>query len=436
MLASQLVTAAGAFVMTVVIARSLGPSGRGEYAFAITAAVFISIFSHGGLSSALWFYGARHPWARRRLVALYVGTSAVTTLPLTIITWLVVGAITSEAMPSFDERAGILVLAAVAFSSSLFDGTVGLLLAARRYRGAAVLSVISTVLPAAYAIIAAASGDLTVRGALVATAGARVLVGVVGFWATLRDPIRRPAAEAPLTSRTIFNYSGRSFFAVLSGVLTARADQWVLGIMAGPAPLGFYSVAVSMSDPLQHVTGAAQRGYAPHVAVVSGSGADLTDRTVRGLLVALILGSLALVPTALILLPVLFGPEFTESRVPFLALLPGSFGLALLAIYSVALRSTGGPGLSSVVEMTAAGTMIALDIILIGPYGATGAAVAASIAYCLGGVLAMHLFHRRCDDAKPGAIVPRREDFSRAGRMVAGVLSGTFGRGEPGRPVD
>ena len=204
MLASQLVTAAGAFVMTVVIARSLGPSGRGEYAFAITAAVFISIFSHGGLSSALAFYGARHPWARRRLVALYVGTSAVTTLPLTIIIWLLVGAITRSAQPSFDERAGILVLAAVALASSLFDGTVGLLLAARRYRGRAVVSVISTVLPAAYAIIAAA------RPATSRSAAPSSPRPGPGSWSASSasgrrsgSRCRRSADEAPLTSRTM-----------------------------------------------------------------------------------------------------------------------------------------------------------------------------------------------------------------------------------------
>ena len=295
---------------------------------------------------------------------------------------------------------------------------------------------VSTILPAAYAIGAAQTGDLTVRGALLATAGARVLVSAAGLWPVLRKRVPRSAEEAPLSSRTVLGYSGRSFFAVLSGVVTARADQWVLGIMAGAAPLGIYAVAVSMSDPLQHVTGAAQRGYAPHVAVVSGSGAEITDRTARGLLVALILGTLILAPTAFVLFPVLFGPEFTASREPFLALLPGSFGLGLLAIYSVALRSTGGPGISSIVEVATGATMIGLDLVLIGPFGATGAAAAASIAYCGGGVIAMRLFHRRCDDARPGAIIPRREDFSRARKVGLGLFSGAVGRGGTGRPGD
>src|SRR5262249_20837842 len=158
-------------------------------------------------------------------------------------------------------------------------------------------------------------------------------------------------------------FSGRSFFAVLSGVLTARADQWVLGIMAGSAPLGIYAVAVSMSDPLQHVTAAAQRGYAPHIAVAPAGGADLTQPTVRGLLVALLLGMIAPAPTAVILLPVLFGDAFAASREPFLALLPGSFGLGLLAVYSVGLRSTGAPGQSSAVEIATGATMVALDIL-------------------------------------------------------------------------
>ncbi len=434
LLGAQLATAAGAFVMTIVIARALGPSGRGAYALAITAAVFISIFSHAGLSASLAFYGARHPWARRRLVTLYLGMAAITTLPLTLLVWYVVGALTSGDVTSFNERADILVLAAVAFASSMFDGVLTVQLAARRYRAASVASVFASVLPAVYCIAADAAGNLTVVGALLATAAARAVIGVVALWDILRSVTPRPADEPPLTSRTVLGYSGRSFFAVLSGVFTARADQWVLGVMAGTAPLGVYAVAVSMSDPLQHVTGAAQRGYSPHIAVASGSSSDLTDRTVRGVLVVLSLSTLVLAPTALVLLPVLFGPDFAASRGPFLALLPGSFGLALLAIFSVGLRSTGAPGLSSIVEMAAGGTMVVLDIILIGPFGALGAAIAASIAYTAGGIMAMRLYHRRCDDVQPGAILPRADDFVRAGRIAGRAFSGASGRRAPDPP--
>lgn len=433
MLAAQLTTAAAAFVMTLAVARSLGPSGRGAYAFAVTVAVFISIFSHAGLSASLGFHGARYPWARRRLTALYVGTAAVTTLPLTILVWLAMRALTNTDAPAFDRPSDILVLAGLAFSSSLFDGTIGIQVAARRFRGAAVSSVLATALPAVYAIVAAAEGDLTVRGALLATAAGRVLVGAVGMLMVLRSTPARPADSEDLTSRAILDHSGRSFFAVLSGVLTARADQWVLGIMAGSAPLGIYAVAVSMSDPLQHVSGAAQRGYAPHIAVARGVGADLTERTIRGLLVALILGMIVLAPTALVLLPVVFGEAFTASRGPFLALLPGAFGLGLLAIYSVGLRSTGAPGQSSAVEITTGATMVALDLLLIGRFGATGAAVAATVAYSFGGGLAMYLYQRRADGGRWTAVIPRAADFARAARMAGRSVSFARGRRAAGR---
>jgi O-antigen/teichoic acid export membrane protein len=120
---------------------------------------------------------------------------------------------------------------------------------------------------------------------------------------------------------------------------------------------------------------------------------------------------LVVAPVGYLLLPVVFGDEFAASRTPFLVLLPGSIGLALLAVFSSGLRSTGSPGSSSIVEMLAAAVMIALDLVLIPRYGATGAAAGATIGYCVGGAAATVVFARRMG-VRRLAIIPGRADVA------------------------
>jgi O-antigen/teichoic acid export membrane protein len=139
----------------------------------------------------------------------------------------------------------------------------------------------------------------------------------------------------------------------------------------------------------------------------------LTEQTVRGTFVALAGALLVVAPVGWWLLPVVFGDEFAASRTPFLVLLPGSIGLALLAVFSTGLHSTGSPGASSVVEVFAFSAMIALDLILIPRHGEVGAAAAATLGYWVGGIAATVMFAWRLG-VRRLAIIPRRADVASA----------------------
>jgi O-antigen/teichoic acid export membrane protein len=368
---------------------------------------FVAIFSHLGLSQGLGYYAARHPDERRLLSRLYLGTSALLTLPLSVGVWALIHKLSPE-VAGFDSAGRIAMVGVIALAGTTFDGSLALAIAGRQFRRAASLSIASTFVPALITLGLAGAGILTVDRAILAWAGSRLLIAAVGWRAGLAGA---PTATGTIKPREVFSYSRRSFFAVLSGVFTARADQWLLGTLSGAAPLGVYAVAVSVSDPLQYITSAAQRGYDPHIAVEREAPVALTEQTVRGTLVALGCVLLVVAPAGYLLLPVVFGDEFAASRTPFLVLLPGSIGLALLAVFSSGLRSTGSPGSSSIVEMLAAAVMIALDLVLIPRYGATGAAAGATIGYCVGGAAATVVFARRMG-VRRLAIIPGRADVA------------------------
>jgi O-antigen/teichoic acid export membrane protein len=112
-----------------------------------------------------------------------------------------------------------------------------------------------------------------------------------------------------------------------------------------------------------------------------------------------------------VLLPLLFGHAYAGSVEPFMWMLPSAFGFAACTVFSNALLASGAPALSSLGPVTSLGVGVALDLMLIPPLGATGAAIAASAALLAGGVVASVAYGIRAE-LRPAALIPRRDDVA------------------------
>jgi len=112
-----------------------------------------------------------------------------------------------------------------------------------------------------------------------------------------------------------------------------------------------------------------------------------------------------------VLLPAVFGSAFDGSVEPFLLLVPGAFGFAATAIFSSALMASSSPGRSSLGPFVSLVVGLALDIVLIPRFGATGAAAAASTAFIAGGAAALFSYRRLSPFAWRALLLPRRGDL-------------------------
>jgi O-antigen/teichoic acid export membrane protein len=112
-----------------------------------------------------------------------------------------------------------------------------------------------------------------------------------------------------------------------------------------------------------------------------------------------------------VLVPLVFGHAYAGSVEPFLWLLPSAFGFAASAVFSNALLASGAPARSSLGPVTSLVVGVGLDIVLIPAHGATGAAIAASVALLIGGTAAAVAYGARAG-LRPGALIPRRDDVA------------------------
>ena len=224
---------------------------------------------------------------------------------------------------------------------------------------------------------------LTVARAALSFGAAEAVWAILLIAASIRGiGLARPCVT--LLGESI-RFGARAWVGTLSSFANARADQILMGFMVSEATLGIYAVAVNGAEVLLLLPQATASVLLPVLA--QGSAAAGVDRSLRvfrytsvvtvgGIVVAAVLG-----PE---LLTLLFGSAYDASTVPFLWLLPGAIGFAP-SVFSSALLAASSPGRSSVGPMVALVTGLGLDLILIPPFGASGAAAAASAALLAGG---------------------------------------------------
>ena len=198
----------------------------------------------------------------------------------------------------------------------------------------------------------------------------------------------------------------------LARFLNFRTDQILMGFIATEAALGLYAVAVNVSEVLLYLPSSAATALLPLIARTESSRrSQETLRAFRSVIFVTAVGVGAAALLGPVVLPAVFGDAFDESVVPFLWLLPGTFGYAASAVFSTALVGSSSPGLSSLGPIVSLVVGFALDLALIPPFGATGAAAAASVAFLVGGATALITYRRVSPFTWRSLLVPHRGDL-------------------------
>lgn len=417
--ASSIVGSTGFFVAALLLARALGPAGRGSVAFITVTALVTARVAKLGLGPATSVLAAQRPSARPTLLSNLLAFSLVTALA---VGGAVVGALyLLDAEPAGTGRSQLAILLAGIVAASLVDDNF--LIGCGRLQEAAAISAGGGWLYAVALLAALAAADLTVDSAIVAWACAHLawaaVLAVVGMRASgLARPSGRLLAES-------LRFGARAWPGSVSLFLNARVDQILVGVIASDVALGLYAVAVNGAEILLFLPTAIATALLP-AAAREGEAASV-DRALRTFRCGAILALASMLGAAAVgwfAIPAVFGSEFSDAVGPFMWLLPGALGYTALSIFSNALLAARAPGLSSIGTAAALGVGVALDLALIPVFGASGAAAAASVAFLAGGATVALLYRRAAAFPLP-ALVPTRRDLAFL-RLIAGrALRGT-----------
>jgi O-antigen/teichoic acid export membrane protein len=229
-------------------------------------------------------------------------------------------------------------------------------------------------------------------GILTWVAGQTLGVLILLVYAARSSGFARP--DLALARRAL-SFGLKTHLGRLMGLGNYRADQWFVGSISGSKELGLYSVAAAWSDMLFYLPGVITLVQRPDL--VRATREEAARRTARVFRLALLIAgglTVVLILIAPLLCSVVFGSAFSGSTNQLRILALGALGISALDLLPNALTAQRMPIRGMWAVAVAFAVTLALDIALIPPMGGLGAALATTLAYTVGGVVAAAIFAR------------------------------------------
>jgi len=416
---SNLAIPASAVLTGPILARALGPAGRGSLAAVLAPLQLVPMVITFGIPQALTYVVAtgRTSAAHARRLALVFGLFAGVVSAVGVI------ALTPTLLHRYPHQQNLLIVLSLTLPIIMSLGNLryvaqgtGRYDLMTRERWFSVL--VRLVLIALFAVI----GVLTVGAAAWFTHGVAVVAtllllpvfGERGKDASEHQPRRK-------VTRLVIRYGMATWLGTVGGVLVNRLDQVLLTPLAGPRQLGYYAVAVSIAEvPLVALLAVRDVIFA---ASADRGDTALVARASRATIlvsVPLCIVGIALAP---FVVPPIFGhafePAVRMTQVLFVATIPNAISLVLTA----GLLAAGRPAITSVAQLAAAAVTAIALFVLVPPLGAIGAAYSSLLAYAVAAVL-VSLGVARVSHLRPRELlVPRRADLVYIVTRVRGRLS-------------
>lgn len=371
-----------ALITQPILARGLGVVGRGELAAATAPLLFATAILTLGLPESLTYHFARQARGIARLTGLSVGILALVGLAGAGL----VAVLAEPLSAGHDALAQLIMIAALAIAPSLIVAALrGLAAGDQAWRLIAAERISNALLRLAAVVALQVNGALTPTTATIVVASTSFVGGAV-YACTLRRVPHIDANGALDTQQPrLFHYAGQIWLGSVTGMMLSRLDQLLMTPLAGAGQLGYYAVAVSLSEVILVLNSSVRE-----VLFATESRRSDSNRVVRAsrmLTIVAFGGSVAIAVVCPWAIPFFFGSDFAPSTGPTLVLLLGVVAASPGSVAGAALSARGRPGLRSLAFTFAAAVNVVAILLFVPRLGAIGAAWATFIGNVVAGNL-------------------------------------------------
>jgi O-antigen/teichoic acid export membrane protein len=366
-------------VSTVLVARTSGPTGVGVLALLRVLPGLVGVLISGGLPTGVpYFFSQPRKGLRSTVVVMMLASGVLGTVLWTL------AAVPLRNLFFSDLSTGLVILAGMTVFTQLLVATAkGTAQGRGDLPGANQVIVLEELmfLPAYLALwLFRFDGELLLVLALLLADLATAALA----WRRLgrHGYFRKLEAPSASLAREVWWYGTRGEVGAVLSLLNLRLDFVLLSGFAGNAVVGTYAVASKFAElvrvlPLA-ITYVLYPRFSSQPIDRAAAGAR---RLIRPATAATLVCAVVLALAAPFALPLLYGAQFDAAVGMAQILLVGLSVEGAAGVVSAYLYGTGRPGLNSVAMGAGVVLTVVLDLLLVPRWGATGAAIASTVAY-------------------------------------------------------
>lgn len=388
---SQLVIFALGIITTMILARALGPEGKGIYTLIILIPTLMIKFGTLGIEAANVYFTSNKKYRMEDIVANSLISGISFGVILVLLFWIVSQfGILQNFINSNQINYFYLWIVILAIPISLvlsFLRTI--LLGKEEIIKFNKLNIFEAALELIIIVIFLLILKKGVFGGIIS-----YIIGIIGTSLLAFFLIKKMSKIRFSLNKSLFKdsiiYGSKAYVANIAQFLNYRLDMFLLAYFLTPTAVGLYSIGVGVAEKLWMLPSAIALMLFPRISSLQSSQRNiLTPKVCRHTFFIISILSIILALLSKPLITLLFGVAFLPSITPLLILLPGIIALGGAKTISADLAGRGKPEISAFASLASLTINIPLNLLFIPIWGISGAAFASTIAYCLATTIAI-----------------------------------------------
>ena len=405
--------------LSIVLARTIGPSANGRFALLGTLAGLLELVFSLSLSAGIVYEVSRRRWSVRQAFRTCYAAAFVLGLAAFVVGLGIFALLHHSVFGGIST--GLAVVALMSIPPVLaYLYADAILLARERYEGYAGLELSHS---ATFFVVGAGLAvPFGVTGAVIGLPAAAAVAASVGAFLLAREAARDTSPDTPGSFGRAARFGLQSWGANLLQQINYRFDVLILGAFAATSDVGVYSVALTLTAAAWVLPGGLQTVLFPRAASLDEAtlvGDVSIEESDAGVAKAIRHGVLLTLPAGLLIsvlllvgVPLLYGSKFHETIWLGFILLPGTLMLGVAKILTSAIAGRGFPRYTLYTGAISVPITLALYFGLIPPFHAWGAAIGSSVSYALTSLIVLMYFRRATNVGLREAFLPRTEDLA------------------------
>lgn len=416
--ATQVLTVPLAILVGVLIARYLGPDGKGALAIMVLIATILKLIGGFGMEfSNVYFVGRNKNLLNQTLtnnILIWFFASVL----CTAVVLLTQEYLLKYLLPGFNRMLFYIALLIfppflwLSFSRAIFQGLESF----KIYNFLKVSEPLVKII-AVISLVVLLNGGL--KGGAFATLLSYVLPALLSIFLLAKYARPHFPVNTSLFSKNI-KYGLKGQIGIFFQFFNYRIDMFLVLFYLGEGSVGIYVVSVAIAELLWYIPNAVSTTLFPRISAKDKHSAnEFTCKVSRGSLAMMLIIGLVIGILSIVLIPVIYGRSFSASITPLHILLPGVVFFGLVKILTSYMHGRGKPQYGSIVTVCSLFLTLTFDFLLIPSMKVQGAALATTIAYASALVITLFLFVGMSGLKLSSFLVP---DFLIAPRFILGIL--------------
>jgi len=405
----QLITVILGIIISVILARTLGPEKVGIYSIIILIFTLLTTFGNLGINISNTYYGVKKKYTWSEIASNSLISAFLLGISLSMI-FPILFYLDPSLFKNISLSLVIIASIVTPFTLLMFYFQY-ILLGQNRIKEYNFTSIIQSIIYLSLIVILLlfVHGDL--NAVIISWTTSFVTAAIIPMILVYKSTKFKLHFNLNLFKKSV-KFGSKSYLGNVIQFFNYRIDMFLIGLLLNFGSVGYYSISVGLAESLWYLPSAVGTlVFARTPSLSDKARNESTPRICRNTLFITIVLALILFFTGKYIILILFGSQYLPALEPLWVLLPGIIALSICKVLSNEITGRGKPLITTYASIMSLIVNIPLNIIFIPQMGITGSALASSISYTAATLVVLANFLKLSKSTISETLIIKKQDI-------------------------